>query len=323
MMSNAQLARGGAKDRVEARASLESGAKSGTLTLADLAAARAETEKLRRESQERSAEVAALRQSLQARDNTAVELRRALAESDGQMASLRQQSERMSSAHNAQLATSQNDHTEAKTISRVDVRRRPLEDSQRDLDTARTRSAALRGSRTGGCASGHRKTAARLGGAISLKPVEQELQSARKRIDALEREVNASRNAAAPLRTERDALRSQLMAVQSKLRDTESLVSTLQQSVRSDARRVAELQAVAHAASCIAVRGGCPPIHRPPHHLRLRLRLRLLLLQRRCCRMRRLRLKSRKCFLAHARHHGNPMHVQGWRERRPPLSCWQ
>ena len=57
--------------------------------------------------------------------------------------------------------------------------------------------------------------------------------------------MQARHTAAAPLRTERDSLRTQLAALQSKLRDSESLIATLQQSVRSDARKVAELQAAA------------------------------------------------------------------------------
>ena len=195
--SNARLAEA-QRERAETRAYLESGAKSGTQTLADLVAARAEADKLRRDSQERLAEMAALR-----------------------AASQKAQTEAMASLE-----------SQAKTAARV----------QRDFDMARSRAAALEAELAAARAQTEK---AQRDSQQSLKPLELELQSARKRIDALEREVDANRNAAAPLRTERDALRAQLVAVQSKLRDTESLAATLQQSVRSDARRVEELRAAA------------------------------------------------------------------------------
>jgi formylglycine-generating enzyme required for sulfatase activity len=229
--SNTRLAEA-QRERAETRAYLESGTKSGTQTLADLVAARAEAEKLRRESQQRLAEMAALRESLLAGEGTTAELRRALADSNVQLVSLRQQLDRVTTAHNAQVAALQKAHA--------------------DFDIARSRAAALEA----GLAAARAETEKmQRDSQQSLKPLELELHSARKRIDALEREVSASRNAAAPLRTERDALRAQLMAVQSKLRDTESLAATLQQSVRSDARRMAELQAAAvpRAASSAAV----------------------------------------------------------------------
>ena len=237
--SNARLAEA-QRERAETRAYLESGAKSGTQTLADLGAARAEAEKLRRDSQERLAEMAALRDSLLARDSTTAELRRALAESNAQIASLRQQLDRVTTAHNAQLAVSQKAHAEA--TASLESQAKMAARVQRDFDMARSRAAALEADLAAARAETEKT---QRDSRQSLTPLELELQSARKRIDALEREVNASRNAAAPLRTERDALRSQLVAVQSKLRDTESLAATLQQSVRSDARRVAELQAAA------------------------------------------------------------------------------
>jgi len=258
--SNTRLAEA-QRERAETRAYLESGAKSGTQTLADLVAARAEAEKLRSDSQQRLAEMAALRESLLARESTTAELRRALADSNTQLASLRQQSDRVITAHNAQLAASQKAHAEA--MASLESQAKSAERVQRDFDMARSRAAALEAALAAARAETENM---QRDSQQSLKPLELELHSARKRIDALEREVNASRNAAAPMRTERDALRSQLMAVQSKLRDTESLAATLQQSVRSDARRMAELQAAAvpRAASSAAASPAVAASTSPP-----------------------------------------------------------
>ena len=126
------------------------------------------------------------------------------------------------------------------------------------------RSHAERDAQLASLRLGHEKAAAVL--ETRAKSLEGELQAARKRIDTLTADLKSSQDAASAIhaqndrltaqlrtgqtdqgtsRTERDSLRAQVAALQSKLKDNEGLVDKLQQSVRSNAQRAAELQAAA------------------------------------------------------------------------------
>lgn len=204
--SNSQLD-ASQRSYVESKASLDSRAKSAAQVQAELDASRAASERSQRELQQRVAEAAALRESLAARERSLVEMQRAVADRD------------------AKLPEWQN------IRNRVDA-------LEQELKAAKDSAAALQ-----------RAIAERDTKIVSSRQAYEhgssELQGARRRVDALERELASARDAATPLRKERDSLRSQLSGLQSKLRDSEALIATLQQSVRSDARRVAELQAAA------------------------------------------------------------------------------
>jgi sulfatase modifying factor 1 len=124
------------------------------------------------------------------------------------------------------------------------------------------RSHAERDAQLASLRLGHEKAAAVL--ETRAKTLEGELQAARKRIDAMTADLKSSQDAAGAIhaqndrltaqlragqtdqgaaRAERDSLRAQVVALQSKLKDNEALVDKLQQSVRSNAQRAAELQA--------------------------------------------------------------------------------
>jgi sulfatase modifying factor 1 len=126
------------------------------------------------------------------------------------------------------------------------------------------RSHAERDAQLASLRLGHEKAAAVL--ETRAKTLEGELQMARKRIDAMAADLRSSQDAASAIhaqndrltaqlrtgqsdqgaaRAERDSLRAQVAALQSKLNDNEALVDKLQQSVRSNAQRAAELQAAA------------------------------------------------------------------------------
>jgi formylglycine-generating enzyme required for sulfatase activity len=126
------------------------------------------------------------------------------------------------------------------------------------------RSHAERDSQLASLRLGHEKAAAVL--ETRAKSLEGELQAARKRIDALTADLKSSQDAASAIhaqndrlagqlhtgqtdqgsaRAERDSLRAQVTALQSRLKDNEALVDKLQQSVRSNSQRAAELQAAA------------------------------------------------------------------------------
>jgi formylglycine-generating enzyme required for sulfatase activity len=212
--ANAQLD-ASQRNYVESKTSLESRAKSAAQIQAELDASRASAERLQRELQQRVAETAALRESLAGREKSLAEMQRAVAERDAKLPEWQ-------SARN-----------------RADV-------LDRELQAAKDSAASLQRA----LAERDAKAAASDG---RCKTLESELLGARRRVDALEREFGAARDEAAPLRKERDSLRSQLSNLQAKLRDSESLSTTLQQSVRSGARRVAELQASSHAAAAAHV----------------------------------------------------------------------
>ncbi|HEV7357855.1 MAG TPA: SUMF1/EgtB/PvdO family nonheme iron enzyme [Steroidobacteraceae bacterium] len=127
------------------------------------------------------------------------------------------------------------------------------------------RSHAERDAQMASLRLGHEKAAAVL--ETRAKTLEGELQAARKRIDALTADLKSSQDAGSAIhaqndrltaqlrtgqtdqgtaRAERDSLRAQVAALQSKLKDNEALVDKLQQSVRSNAQRAAELQAAAN-----------------------------------------------------------------------------
>ncbi len=126
------------------------------------------------------------------------------------------------------------------------------------------RSHAERDAQLASLRLGHEKAAAVL--ETRAKTLEGELQAARKRIDAMTADLKSSQDAASAIhaqndrltaqlragqtdqgtgRAERDSLRAQVTALQSKLKDNEALVDKLQQSVRSNAQRAADLQATA------------------------------------------------------------------------------
>jgi sulfatase modifying factor 1 len=130
------------------------------------------------------------------------------------------------------------------------------------------RSHAERDAQLASLRLGHEKAAAVL--ETRAKSLEGELQVARKRIDAMAADLKSSQDAASAIhaqndrltaqlrtgqtdqgaaRAERDSLRAEAAALQSKLRDNEALVEKLQQSVRSNAQRAAELQAAARRQS--------------------------------------------------------------------------
>jgi formylglycine-generating enzyme required for sulfatase activity len=126
------------------------------------------------------------------------------------------------------------------------------------------RSHAERDAQLASLRLGHEKAAAVL--ETRAKTLEGELHAARKRIDALTADLKSSQDAASAIhaqndrlagqlrtgqtdqgagRTERESLRAQVAALQSRLKDNEALIDKLQQSVRSNSQRAAELQAAA------------------------------------------------------------------------------
>jgi formylglycine-generating enzyme required for sulfatase activity len=213
--SNAQLD-ASQRSYAESKASLDSRAKSASQIQAELDASRAAADRLQRELQQRAAEMAALRESLAGREKSLAEMQRAVADRDSKLPEFQSARKRLETLEPELKAAKD----AASNLQRAIA--------ERDAKLASLRQEHERG--------------------------QSELLGARRRVDALERELNAAREAATPLRKERDSLRTQLSGLQSKLRDSESLIATLQQSVRSDARRVAELQAAAAPPASQAAR---------------------------------------------------------------------
>jgi formylglycine-generating enzyme len=233
---------------------------------AELDDSRAALESLQRDSTQRVAETEALREALAGRDRSLAELQRAVAERDALDQELK----------TAKDSAADLERTLAQREAELDDSRAVLESLQRDsaqrvAETAELQRAVAErdakltewhGARSQADALDQElKTAKDSAAALQRLLAERdtnitslhleheressELHGARRRMDALERELGSARDDATPLRQERDSLRSQLTGLQAKLRDSETLIVTLQESVRSDARRVAELQAAA------------------------------------------------------------------------------
>ena len=251
-------------------------------------AARARSEDARRESEHYQGELRNARNLLSTRDTVIAQMRISLDECNAQIAALRKEHAAASTtleSRGKNVVQLQTDleaaRTRAATLgAELAAARAALETEQRrrqEIERASVdklalneaalsrRSHAERDAQLASLRLGHEKAAAVL--ETRAKSLEDELQAARKRIDAMSADLKSSQDGAAAIhaqnerlaaqlrtgqtedgaaRVEREELRAQVASLQSKLKDNEALVDKLQQSVRSNAQRAAELQAAAN-----------------------------------------------------------------------------
>jgi sulfatase modifying factor 1 len=176
---------------------------------AELRAARAEIERSRIDG---NSQGAAARDRSASNDKALVEMRQTLAERDAQLVAMQRQRAETQSDLQASRAQA------TSLVAELNTARRALELNGADRDT---QVAALR--------QGQSKT---------IRELEEKLQAAQKRAEALKLELTTSHDATA-------AANAQVAKLQAKQRDNDSLIEKLNAHVRSEARRATQWQAVA------------------------------------------------------------------------------
>jgi formylglycine-generating enzyme len=211
-----------------------------------------------RESERYQTELRAARHSLASRDKVTAQMRQILDERDAELRAARAEIERsltnsnsLSGAARERLASQDKALAEMRqTLAERDAQlvamQRQRAETQADLQASRTQAASLvaelntarRALELNGADRDAQLMALRQGQTKSNRELEEKLQAAQKRAEALRLDLQASHDIIA-------AANAQVAKLQAKLRDNDALIEKLNAYVKSEARRATQWQAAA------------------------------------------------------------------------------